>query len=527
MADSSKSPHGSTSMPVHKSILWVALLIALMIYGTASAARHQFSTIGELAPDDFRISHMGPDGLSNYSGRDPTAAYNAKRDQYLVVWLGRDEAQGTGEREVWGRLVDGSTGALIGDQIQISRMGPDGDSDYMVNFPDAAYNSNRDEFLVVWQGNDYKSGFREDFEIWGQRLVYNAGALVEEGDEFKISQMGPVAPAADAQSYRAYEPAVDYNSDPGIDEYLVVWHGNDQAAGLGQNEHEIFGQRLGYNGLDAMVEKGRDDFRISYMGPSNNDDYRASSPDVVYNSTRKEYLVVWWGDSDSFGLVENEYEIWGKRVQWDDSPAGPQQRISDMGADGNYSYAAYDPAAAYNPGADQYLVVWSGAEELGDPFGLMLEVYGQMLHYDALGDLAEVVPNDFQITYLQQEGYRMDRALDPVAAYNTRSDLFLVLWHGDYDLPPLARGEFEIYGQLVDSESSLLQPLEFRLSQVGQDGDVEHDADSPAVAAGKGHSFLAVWHSNPGTAPLSQVEQEIFGQFYTSLTPDLLPVIMK
>jgi hypothetical protein len=43
-------------------------------------------------------------------------------------------------------------------------------------------------------------------------------------------------------TYDAYSPAVAYNSTG--DEYLVVWHGDDNTPPLVQGEFEVFGQRL-------------------------------------------------------------------------------------------------------------------------------------------------------------------------------------------------------------------------------------------------------------------------------------------
>ena len=74
---------------------------------------------------------------------------------------------------------------------------------------------------------------------------------------------------------------------------------------------EIYGQRI-----DAATgaEIGADDFRISGMGPDRDLLYGAWLPDVVYNSTDDEYLVVWSGDDDVGPLVEGEYEVFGQRL---------------------------------------------------------------------------------------------------------------------------------------------------------------------------------------------------------------------
>jgi hypothetical protein len=85
---------------------------------------------------------------------------------------------------------------------------------------------------------------------------------------------------------------VAYNS--AANEYLVVWHGDDNTAPLVNNELEIFGQRVSATGTQVGI-----DFRISALGPAGSAVYEAIMPDVAYNSAANEYLVVWHGDNDA------------------------------------------------------------------------------------------------------------------------------------------------------------------------------------------------------------------------------------
>ncbi len=104
--------------------------------------------------------------------------------------------------------------------------------------------------------------------------------------------------------YDANTPAVSYNATS--KEYLVVWSGDTNAAPLVDQEFEIYGQRLtAATGADAGT-----DFRISDMGPDGNTSYTALLPAVATRSA--EYLVVWVGDDDSAGLVDNQFEIFGQ-----------------------------------------------------------------------------------------------------------------------------------------------------------------------------------------------------------------------
>jgi hypothetical protein len=70
------------------------------------------------------------------------------------------------------------------------------------------------------------------------RATAQVGITGETGpQDFRISTMGP---DGDPHFY-ALDPAVAYNSTAG--EFLVVWAADDEAAALGDNEFEIYGQR--------------------------------------------------------------------------------------------------------------------------------------------------------------------------------------------------------------------------------------------------------------------------------------------
>src|SRR5262249_36587928 len=109
--------------------------------------------------------------------------------------------------------------------------------------------------------------------------------------------------------FDADKPAVAYN--PATNEYLVVWHGDDNTGLLVDEENEIFGQRLNA-ATGAAV--GTNDFRISDMGPDGNANFSALIPAVAYNSTNHEDLVVWRGTDNTAPLVAGEFEIFGQRL---------------------------------------------------------------------------------------------------------------------------------------------------------------------------------------------------------------------
>ena len=122
------------------------------------------------------------------------------------------------------------------------------------------------------------------------------------------------------------------------------------------------------------------DFRISDQGNDTTGaparaSFDAGNPGVAYNAERDEHLVVWTGDDDTAPFVDDEFEVWARRVGADGQPIGGKFRISDMGADGNAAIDASNATVAYNPDANQYLVVW----EADDAVDGQNEIYGQRL----------------------------------------------------------------------------------------------------------------------------------------------------
>ncbi len=71
-------------------------------------------------------------------------------------------------------------------------------------------------------------------------------------------------------------------------------------------EYEIWGQRVNAT-TGAQISA---DFQISFLGPADDPDFDATDPDVAYNNTNNEYLVVW--ESDHY--ADGNFEIFARRV---------------------------------------------------------------------------------------------------------------------------------------------------------------------------------------------------------------------
>jgi hypothetical protein len=470
----------------------------------------------EIGANDFRLSDMGGDVL--FGAFSAAVAYDSADNQYLVVWSGDDNTLPLvdNEVEIFGQGVDAATGAEIGSDFRLSDMGPDGNVNFGAFAPAVAYNSTDNEYLVVWQGDD-NTGLLVDneFEIFGQRVQAATGA--EIGSDFRLSDMGPDGNT----NYTAQAPAVAYDSTD--NQYLVVWHGDDNIGGLVDNEFEIFGQRVQADGTQMPPN----DLRLSRMGPDGSVSYEARDPAIAYNGTDNEYLVVWQGEDDTPPLVMNEFEIFGQRVEADTgSVVGSDIRLSDMGTNGITAYGASNPAVAYNGADNEYLVVWQGDDNTAPLVDNEFEIFGQRVD-GTTG--TEVGTNDFRLSDMGPDGDITYMAQIPAVAYDSTNNEYLVVWSGDDDTPPLVVFEFEIFGQRVNGATGAeVGTNDFRLSDMGPDGNAAYAARNPAAAYNSTNSeYLVVWQGDDNIAPLVDNEVEIFGQRFSVLFRIYLPLVLR
>ncbi|MBZ0100711.1 MAG: hypothetical protein K8I65_00955 [Thermoanaerobaculia bacterium] len=398
-----------------------------------------------------------------------------------------------------GPLVAGGP-EVGGNDVRISAAGGVGDASYGAFFASAAVNPDAGEVLVCWEGEDDVELAPQEREIFCQRLDAASGA--EIGDDFRVSDMGGLG----SDVYDAREPFVVYD---GVDElYLVVWAGSDDTPPLVVSELEIFGQLLA--GTDA-AEVGANDFRVSDMGPDGNVTARALYPVAAFNATDGEFLVCWEGVDMAPGSSESE--IYCQRL---DGATGGElglndRRVSDMGPDGSFSYAAQEPALAWASGPNEYLVVWWGDDDTPPLVRNEDEIFAQRLA-GATG--AEVGANDFRVSDMGPDGSTAYSAVHPTIDYAPSVDEYLVCWQGDDDSGVLVDGENEIFCQrLAAAGGSEVGANDFRVSAMGPDGDASYDATRPSVAySAAADRYGVVWYADDDVGGVVDGELELFGQ---------------
>ena len=264
----------------------------------------------EVGANDLRVSDMGTDGDNTFDARDPAVAWSFTHNEYLVVWEADDNTGllTDGENEIWGQRIDATTGTEVGsNDFRISDMGPDANTTFDARMPDVVFNVGVGEYLVVWEGDDDTPPLvgGED-EIFGQRIDGATGGEVGSND-FRVSDMGPNG----SDLYAAGQPAVAY--DPVAGEYLVIWEADDDGSGLTEGEHEIFLQRLDSLGN----ETGVNDVRLTDLGAEGSPLYDAEVPALAYGASVGAFAIVFHGDDDRGGMVDEELEVFGQLL-WGD-----------------------------------------------------------------------------------------------------------------------------------------------------------------------------------------------------------------
>ncbi|MBN2113194.1 MAG: hypothetical protein JW785_03605 [Acidimicrobiia bacterium] len=332
----------------------------------------RLSAAGAAVGADFRISSNA--GKADDLG--PAVAYNVTANQYLVVWSDARNASTRGT-DIYGRRVS-ATGTLIGGEFRISDPGAVGDD----CSPAVAHNPNSKEYLVVWE--DWRNEGLQGPDVYGQRLSPTGGA---KGTNFRIGD----SPGASDEVW----PAVAHN--PTANQYLVAWM--DARNGT----WDIYARRLSAAG--GLLAGST---RICAPAATANE-YR---PQVAYNPAADEYLVVW---SDERNLATRLRDIYGRRVSSAGATVGSDIRISSNGAVSHDLQAA----VAYNPAADRYLVAWADKRSYA--------TRGYDIYARRLSGTGAPVTGDFRVT---GNGGVADEEW-PAIAYNPTADQYLVVWQ-DY-----------------------------------------------------------------------------------------------
>lgn len=217
--------------------------------------------------------------------------------------------------------------------------------------------------------------------------------------------------------------------------------------------------------------------------------------DGAYNSRRREYLVV-----DSLTLGNDKFEVYGQRLTKAGKRIGGLFRISNNGLDADFMKQSTDPAVAYDPDQDQYLVVFeSNVQANGE-----VEIYGQRI-----SGKGKQLGGDFRISVTGPDGDPARDADVPAIAYNPQAHNFLVTWRAD---ALTTDNDREIFARRV-SRLGNLQGSAQRISETGPEGDATRGARNAQIAYdSKLSRYLVAWEGDD----LLNEKFEIYGQLLNS-----------
>lgn len=462
-----------------RSVRLAILALALLLGAAPAAEAADVFAIGSQS----RLTRVGPDGNANVDASDPAVAYNSADNEFLIAWVGATTVGGdveilgqvldgngvpkgsvnrltnvptgapaqpvlsyspvtnqyilgyigpplasdvvnnpTGQREVMAQAVT-ATGVALLNPFRMSNTDEDKndpvDADFAAD-PAIAYDPERDQFRFVWVSDSEIEGQNE---VRTQRVSSNLTTLLGEVDVSSTASTGD-----------ANEPEVAFL--PGQDGWIVVW---EEPLGLAGTE--IVSRRLSLNSTNL----GSDLTVSTATGAAS-----SLRPAVATHPGRDESLVSFIKND----VVGEGAEVFVQRLGPGGGEIGGDQRISTMGPPANAGYGVSSgvrTTATYHAGLDRYFVTWAGDNDLPGLVDNEVERYGQALNADA----AEVGGDDFRISTAGGDGNDNAAALDGVTIAVPNRRAWLHVWEGDDNRPPLADGEFELYGRFVGDDGDL------------------------------------------------------------------------
>ena len=384
-------------------------------------------------------------GTQDFDQSVPEVAYNSVRDEYLVVWTPTE----TGHSATIMGQRRSATGAFLSQFIIAREDNPARDN----AVPSADYDPVNDRYLVVWSHDFF--GDATDWDIHGRFVPWNGPSA--SLPSFVINAL----PGS------AVRPRIAHSSGT-PQGFMVTWR--NQWVG-GSPPDSISAQRVDtagtLQGSPISVASDQTDFRIE--------------PDIAYNLARNEYLIVY------MHMVGELSDVYGVRL----SATGD---ILGGGAFGIAGWPAQEvgPRIAASRVSNRWAVVWQ-SQELVLP--REYNVYARLVWVDGTGAIQMEAP-------VSVSPLTINEIYPDVAAHPESSD-FLIAWGQQYN-----SGDYGILARVLDSTNRLGTFFNPRTVLAGE----TIVSKFPAVAAGKYDWFVAWEHTRDG----STIYKDIYGRILYS-----------
>ncbi len=366
----------------------------------------------------------------------PAVAYNSNHDEYLVVW----ENDRGATRDIYARRVAGD--GTVKSWFTIAS-----DANRWNYLPDVVYNPVQDEYLIVYTYQVSTS----DYDIWARRIKWDGSWM---SAEFGIK----------LDTGKQWEPAVAYNSQN--NEYLVVYENY-----WSSTMRDIAAQRVAADGT-----------LLSWRNIASASNTVRRLPDVAYDNARNEYLIAYTSQYTIDG------DIRGKISSANMGTLGNEIGIVDNIND--------QDGVALTAAAGEYFAVWND----GDP--TQGTIYSRRI--SGTGTLHPFIP-------IANHSGMND--VDPAVAFGPAYG-YLVVWR---HMPSLT--EWDVHGRFVEVGQDAAAGSEFVIDNEGGTRQ-----KSPAVACAASGQCLVVEVDNSSIG--GPVDYEIRGRFVESYSV-FLPLVVK
>ena len=367
---------------------------------------------------------------ADWNRTQPHVAYDSTHDRYLFVWRDkRNDVPGNRwdelcdyrkttpyycwpNADIYGRLV-ATNGEILGSaDIAIATDDPEV-SPRDQQWPEVAYNPERDEYLVAWQevspfaleGGSNDNWYSRCYDIKAQRLDSD-GELI--GSPITVSE------ATDCQ----WVPIISYDSQ--LNKYLLAWHDHRYRDWDPPRDYdtkkEIFAQWLAYDN-DQLIREVTGDFVIT------TDITHTTQPapeyqqycDITYDASSGTHHILWSDDRlpDS-QTTDHHYDIFFQQL-----PGGSSAAISNTLLY-QAPYVQEKPRASFNALTNEVWAVWQSYEG-----------FGTTAHNFAV-EMAHFTPDDAPLEDVLITAPGLSTYPLPDVACSSISGNCLAIWH-DHD----------------------------------------------------------------------------------------------
>ena len=352
----------------------------------------------------------------------PSVAYNSQHNEYLVVW---HNTWGIGTRDI--RAARVSSAGQVLDTFTVYEHATKDSAQ-----PTVAYDPVNDRYLVVWIFDAFGDG--SDWDLYGRFIPWDGPSA--SLSEFAICTFGT----------SQWNPKVAYAGTQ--QEFLVVWNNES-------SPWYISGRRV--KASDGSFFGTGSDVTINHLTENR------VNVDVTYNLARNEYLVVY----------DNAVDVFATRLGGNAAKLGG----GEFGIAGWPDEEIHPAVAACNK-TDQYLVAWQSLQS-----GTHYDVYVRFVDGDGsfpTGGGPYVIYN----TSVHEQ--------NPDVACNstTAGHMFLVTYEQQYSN---LTGPYGVWGRLAYQDYSMSSVF----GVVAGTGSL--DRTEPVVAGG-GANYMTVWEHDRDTS---------------------------